>query len=329
MSIVQAAGGIALAVTAAAPILLIGVHKKIKDASEHKSDTGIKANAGTRSELSDMSYYDPTPWAGQRLSPTGGLSVDEVRSSAEAGLLAAVIGESAARTPSLKDKIWFGAMDDLATDPMPGTVMMEASAKANLRYKEPAMKIYSEEYRKAYGDTPVQGYTSSFISWALGNDAPQQQDILSVVRALPAVTGQRLAAKIVIRQAMRMASADGSPIEVEKAAAVAAGCIWLAATGSMKEDIAEYVTQYYDLDGVSLTMADTPRDCSVAVPYAVSMFLDCPNVSNTAACIAAAGGPDYAGAAMIACAISGAFYGLTEPEKIWAKAYAPWITKKS
>lgn len=324
MSIALAAGGVALAIGAAAPIISIGIYRKIKDSAEKKSVIGVTSNAAITSEISDMSYYDPTPFAGPLMNSAGGISAKEIRTNAINGICGAAIGEAVACTRTLKEPIWTGDMSLITKDLLPGQMMMKASIKANSKYNEPPMKAYSEAYKEAYNDTPIQGFSSAFISWAMGNKTKMPSDLNSVIRSLPATVGQRLHPKIVIKQAMRMATADGSPRETEQAAAITAGCLWLAASGASKESIEDYVSQYYELNGITMKMADSPKDCSVAVPYAVSTFLDCPTVSTCAACIAA-NGPDYAEAAAIACALAGAACGIDDNERKWIDENAPWI----
>lgn len=210
----------------------------------------------------------------------------------------------------------------------PGSMLaLEALLHHNGDHKPLDTEGYGSLYKEAFSKNPLQGLPSQFVNWVNTGTPVKQDNVMTAVRSVIAAaifsSGFNGSPGLAIRQAMRMARADGSPYEAVKGSAVATGCVWLAMTGASKSVIRRYAEQYYDLNEAVTAMDEDPQTCRYAVPYAISKFCNQKCIEDTIYEIASDGGAAYAGAAAIAGAIACVNEGLTKEDRSWVKSFIP------
>ncbi len=96
-----------------------------------------------------------------------------------------------------------------------------------------------------------------------------------------------------------------------KGAIVVAECIYMARLGKTKEEISEYVLQYYDInlnyEDLKKSYYSAPIICQVTVPVSIYCFLISKNFEDCLRLSVALGG-DADTTAAIACSIAEAYY---------------------
>lgn len=108
-----------------------------------------------------------------------------------------------------------------------------------------------------------------------------------------------------------------------KGAVVTAGSGWLAKNGATKEEIAEYISKYYDigftLDEIRPTY-DFDESCQGTVPQAMVAFLEAESYEDAIRNAISLGG-DSDTLAAITGAVAEAFYGIDGAVRLYAMSY--------
>ena len=213
------------------------------------------------------------------------------------------------------------------------TVMSAAVASACLEYLssgrdyEIFSKTVTAKMRELGRRHPRAGYGGMFAQWLISDDMPPYNSFGngSAMRVSPvAWVAQSLT------EALKLAELSALPTHNHpdgvKGAQAAGACVYLARSGSSKDEIRKYVTDnFYPLDftidairpGYSFDVT-----CSGSVPQAIESFLESSDYEDAVRTAVSLGGDsDTIGA--ITGGIAEAFYGVPEDIKKAALEYLP------
>jgi ADP-ribosylglycohydrolase len=214
------------------------------------------------------------------------------------------------KTPS------FSPLFDPRCRPTDDTFMTVAIAESILHGDDLTDKL--KEYVRRY---PRAGYGGNFLVWALSPDRSPYGSYGngSAMRVSP-VGHAYSNLEAVLHHAQRTAEVTHNHPEGIKGAQATAACVFLARTGTSKDDIRDYVarTFAYDLD----RSLDAIREvytfdvsCQGSVPEAIIAFLESTDYEDAVRKAISLGG-DSDTIACITGGIAEAFYG-EMPEAIW------------
>ena len=161
---------------------------------------------------------------------------------------------------------------------------------------------------------PGAGYGGKFRQWLRSED-PQPYNSFGNGAAMRVSPCGFAAATLdeAIELADRVTEVTHNHPEGMKAAEVVAGCIFLARTGSGKEDLRDYIVRtYHPLDFTLDGIRDGYRfneTCQGSVPQALEAFLEAEGFEDAVRCAVSIGG-DSDTIAAIAGSIAEAYYGI-------------------
>ena len=203
------------------------------------------------------------------------------------------------------------ATDDSIMTLAVAKALMDADSKDDEAVKRSFVK-WMVEIGRNYSDC---GYGNLFYQWIFSKEHEAYNSFgngsAMRVSAIPYISSSL---EECLRLARLSATISHNHKEGIKGAEAVAGAIYLAIKGKRKEDIAEFVQGYYDLDDkVDSSIRSTSFDvtCQGSVPKAVTLFLESSDfISSIKMAIASGGDSDTIAA--ITGGISGAFYGVSE-----------------
>jgi len=187
------------------------------------------------------------------------------------------------------------------------------------------MHKYGREY-------PYVGYGAKFFWWLLKEKREPYQSYGngSAMRVSPvAWYAESLEEALLLAKASAEVTHD-HPDGVN-GAAVTAGAVYLARTGSSKEEIQRFVEEYYPLNFTLDEIRPTYTfdvSCKGSVPQAMQAFLEADSFEDTVRNAVSIGG-DSDTIAAIAGSVAEAFYGMTEEQKEKALSYLPEPLKQT
>ena len=213
------------------------------------------------------------------------------------------------------------------------TVMTAAVAVACLEYLssgrdyEVFSKTVTAKMRELGRRHSKAGYGGMFAQWLISDDMPPYNSFGngSAMRVSPVAWAAQS-----LTEALKLAELSALPTHNHpdgvKGAQAAGACVYLARSGSSKDEIRKYVTDnFYPLDftidairpGYSFDVT-----CSGSVPQAIEAFLESSDYEDAVRTAVSLGGDsDTIGA--ITGGIAEAFYGIPEDIKKAALAYLP------
>ena len=180
------------------------------------------------------------------------------------------------------------------------------------------------DYGKAYPDV---GYGGRFLSWVLDEERSEPYNSCGNGSAMrvSAVGWYADTLGKTLELAEVSAAVTHNHPEGVKGAVVTAGAIFLARTGSSREEIRDFVTQYYTLDFTLEEIRPTytfTELCQDTVPQAMQAFFESKNFEDAVRLAVSLGG-DSDTLAAITGSVAEAFYGMSEEECETALSYLP------
>ncbi len=209
------------------------------------------------------------------------------------------------------------------------TVMTVAVAEALLQYEEitdyqdfkKTLVGVMHKYGKLYPDA---GYGGRFLVWVVRGEMEPYGSYGngSAMRVSPVAWYAKSLEETI---ALATASAEVSHNHPEgiKGAVCVAGAIYLARSGATKEEIKDFICQYYTLDFTLDEIRPTYEfieTCQESVPQALEAFLEGEDFEDVIRCAISIGGDSDTIAAM-AGSIAEAYYGIPEENKETALSY--------
>jgi type I restriction enzyme M protein len=209
------------------------------------------------------------------------------------------------------------------------TVMTLAVADALMQYdRTQDIRVFQDilittmhKYGREY---PYVGYGAKFFWWILKQQREPYQSYGngSAMRVSPVGWYANS-----LEEALTLAEASAEVTHNHpdgiKGAVVTAGAIYLAKTGSPKEEIREFIESYYPLNFTLDEIRPTYTfdvSCGGSVPQAMQAFLESNSFEDTVRNAVSIGG-DSDTIAAIAGSVAEAFYGMTEAQKENALSY--------
>ena len=203
------------------------------------------------------------------------------------------------------------------------SVMTLAIAKALLQYERTQdTEIFKDllitsmhTYGNAY---PYAGYGGKFAWWLIKRSRLPYQSFGngSAMRVSP-VGWYAHSLEEALTLAKASAEVTHNHPDGIKGAAVTAGAIYLAKTGSSKDEIKQFIEAYYSLDFTLDEIRPSYTfdvSCSGSVPQAMQAFLESDSFEDTVRNAVSIGG-DSDTIAAIAGSLAEAFYGMTNEQK--------------
>jgi len=192
---------------------------------------------------------------------------------------------------------------------------MEAVLAPSNDSRSPQAYDYASAYRKWGRRYPRAGYGGTFVDWLKIDDAGPYNSWGngSAMRCSPIGWAFQDRAEV-LKEACQSASVTHNHPEGIKGAQATALAVYLARTGSTKEDIRRDIETTFNYDLSTHTVADIRPgyrfdvSCQGSVPQSILCFLEAESVED-AARLAVSFGGDSDTMACIACGIAEAFYG--------------------
>lgn len=166
---------------------------------------------------------------------------------------------------------------------------------------------------------PGAGYGASFYYWVLGNERKPYNSYGNgaAMRVSPCGWFGN-SEEEVVDMAISVTKVTHNHPEGIKGAVITAMCVYMARTGKTKEEIRDYVSQYYSLDfdyeELRKTYVHGAEICQVTVPQAIYCFLISKDFEDCLRTTISIGG-DCDTTSAISCAIAEAYYGIPEEIK--------------
>ena len=217
------------------------------------------------------------------------------------------------------------------------SVMTLAVAKALLQYdRTQDLKTFQDilitsmhTYGNAY---PYAGYGGNFSWWLIKKSRLPYQSFGngSAMRVSPVGWYAKSLKEALILSKASAEITHNHPDGI-KGAVVTAGAIYLAKTGTPKEEIKKFVESYYPLDFTLDDIRPTYTfdvSCQGSVPQAMQAFLEADSFEDTVRNAVSIGG-DSDTIAAIAGSVAEAFYGMSEEQEATALSYLTEELKKT
>ena len=209
------------------------------------------------------------------------------------------------------------------------TVMTVAVADALIQYER---SMGGEEFKRLlissmqeYGRSfPFAGYGAMFLRW-LRSDDPQPYNSYGNGSAMrvSAIGWYAESLDEAIELATLSAEVTHNHPEGIKGAVCVAGAIYLARTGATRQQLREFVSEYYDINFTLDEIRNTysfNETCQDTVPQALEAFFEAESFEDTIRCAISLGG-DSDTLAAIAGSVAEAYFGMSEKEKQQALSY--------
>lgn len=187
-------------------------------------------------------------------------------------------------------------------------------------FKKRLVKCF-HEFGKLYPDA---GYGGRFADWLeSGSTAPYNSYGNGSAMRVSYVGEWAQSLAEAEQYAQASAEVTHNHEEGIKGAKAVAGAVWLAKSGSSKEDIKKYVSGYYDLNFTLDEIRpyyDFDETCRNSVPQAIVAFLESQDFEDAVRCAVSIGG-DSDTVAAITGSVAEAYYGIPEDIRETALSY--------
>ncbi len=228
-------------------------------------------------------------------------------------MFGAIIGDTVGSVYEFKKNIDYNF--ELLTkysEPTDDTIMTLAVADilSNNKWNDDNFIVKTfKKWGRAYPDA---GYGHHFYSWLMtDNKEPYNSCGNGSAMRISACGWYGNSYDEVKEMAINVTAVTHNHPEGIKGAIVVAECIYMARLGKTKEEISEYVLQYYDInlnyEDLKKSYYSAPIICQVTVPVSIYCFLISKNFEDCLRLSVALGG-DADTTAAIACSIAEAYY---------------------
>ena len=228
-------------------------------------------------------------------------------------MFGAIIGDTVGSVYEFKNNIDYNfKMLTKYSEPTDDTIMTLAVADILSNNKWNDIDYIIDTFKKWGRSYPNAGYGHHFCSWLIGNDrAPYNSCGNGSAMRVSPCGWYGNSYEEVKEMAINVTKVTHNHPEGIKGAVVVAECIYMARIGKSREEISEYVQEYYDInlnyDELKKTYYNAPIVCQYTVPVAIYCFLISKDFEDCLRLSVSLGG-DADTTAAIACSIAEAYY---------------------